>query len=611
MYFNKYFFLSLLFIFLNFQFIIAQSEVEEEMIEEEETTEVELRKISLNQLVNEMLLSTESEYILTEAEIMPDEKDIIFQTDKIFYTPYIIKSLNFKNKSIYFYDCIFTFPENSPLEFEDLTFNKFNFVNCWFDVKLSIENCRFNTNYPVKIHNCTFTDNVRFVGENSEIEKIEFINCTFNKSLDFEFDINAFLMKDSKFIADTNKFLNEDEEYTFYQLNFSEHNIENCFLKNCEFNGKGFKNLYSINFEATEIGNFFLEKVQLETINFTNATISKSLLIDSLKVSGYIGVRNFDFPFENSNVPWHNIKGEKFCIFQNINSSVQIPYQPKTDEAIANEILYNDLISAYNKFNAMYHTRGDITSANGSYIEIKDIETRRQKYLYQTNPSFNIYLNYKLNVFLKYFSDYATNPARSLIVSLYVIMIFGVFYFFTFSEWDGINYKYFIRKYKSLAMYFMSEKSLQEFYFNEIENEYLDFSQFKKQYLNKKNKIPFFIRLFGAPLYGFWMTKHRITIFVYKKIEILGGTWDSITISRKISVGLIVSFLLFLYFLFIILIKCINAFFLSLNMFIIIGFGLIPEKGLAMYLGIIEAFIGWFLLTIFTITLLSQILQSA
>lgn len=45
-------------------------------------------------------------------------------------------------------------------------------------------------------------------------------------------------------------------------------------------------------------------------------------------------------------------------------------------------------------------------------------------------------------------------------------------------------------------------------------------------------------------------------------------------------------------------------------MFITIGFGLIPEKGLAMYLGVIEGFIGWFLLTIFTITLLSQVLQS-
>jgi hypothetical protein len=189
-------------------------------------------------------------------------------------------------------------------------------------------------------------------------------------------------------------------------------------------------------------------------------------------------------------------------------------------------------------------------------------------------------------------------------------MIFSVFYFFTFSKWDGINYKYFIRKYKSLAMYFMSEKSLQEFYFNEIENEYLNFNQFKIKYLNKKNKIPFFIRLFGAPLYGFWMAKHRISIFVYKKIEILGGTWDSLTISRKVSVGLIVSFLLFLYFLFVILIKSINAFILSLNMFIIIGFGLIPEKGLAMYLGVIEGIIGWFLLTIFTITLLSQVLQS-
>jgi hypothetical protein len=46
-----------------------------------------------------------------------------------------------------------------------------------------------------------------------------------------------------------------------------------------------------------------------------------------------------------------------------------------------------------------------------------------------------------------------------------------------------------------------------------------------------------------------------------------------------------------------------------LNSFVVIGFGALPEKGLAMYICIIEGIIGWFLLTIFTITLFSQVLQ--
>ncbi len=68
----------------------------------------------------------------------------------------------------------------------------------------------------------------------------------------------------------------------------------------------------------------------------------------------------------------------------------------------------------------------------------------------------------------------------------------------------------------------------------------------------------------------------------------------------------IISFVIY-----ILAVKFINSIILSLNSFVVIGFGMLPEKGLAMYLSIIEGIIGWFLLTIFTITLLSQVLQSA
>ena len=64
------------------------------------------------------------------------------------------------------------------------------------------------------------------------------------------------------------------------------------------------------------------------------------------------------------------------------------------------------------------------------------------------------------------------------------------------------------------------------------------------------------------------------------------------------------------YVVYVLVVKFINSFILSLNSFVVIGYGLLPEKGLAMYLSIIEGIIGWFLLTIFTITLLSQVLQN-
>ena len=51
-----------------------------------------------------------------------------------------------------------------------------------------------------------------------------------------------------------------------------------------------------------------------------------------------------------------------------------------------------------------------------------------------------------------------------------------------------------------------------------------------------------------------------------------------------------------------------NAITLSLNSFVTLGFGSIPTRGLARYLCIVEGFLGWFLLSIFTVALINQVL---
>jgi hypothetical protein len=57
------------------------------------------------------------------------------------------------------------------------------------------------------------------------------------------------------------------------------------------------------------------------------------------------------------------------------------------------------------------------------------------------------------------------------------------------------------------------------------------------------------------------------------------------------------------------IIKILNALMLSLNVFSTLGFGDIPVKGFAKYLTVVEGFIGWFLLSIFSVALISQIIQ--
>ena len=51
-----------------------------------------------------------------------------------------------------------------------------------------------------------------------------------------------------------------------------------------------------------------------------------------------------------------------------------------------------------------------------------------------------------------------------------------------------------------------------------------------------------------------------------------------------------------------------NAITLSLNSFVTLGFGSIPTSGVSRYMCIIEGFVGWFLLSIFTVALINQVL---
>jgi hypothetical protein len=56
------------------------------------------------------------------------------------------------------------------------------------------------------------------------------------------------------------------------------------------------------------------------------------------------------------------------------------------------------------------------------------------------------------------------------------------------------------------------------------------------------------------------------------------------------------------------LISLLNAITLSLNAFVTLGFGEIPAKGVAKYITVVQGFLGWFLLSIFTVSLVNQLL---
>lgn len=55
--------------------------------------------------------------------------------------------------------------------------------------------------------------------------------------------------------------------------------------------------------------------------------------------------------------------------------------------------------------------------------------------------------------------------------------------------------------------------------------------------------------------------------------------------------------------------RLVNATALSMNAFVTLGYGEMPAKGIQRYLAVLEGLIGWFLLSVFSASLISQMLQ--
>jgi|GEM_PF-3669592 len=241
-----------------------------------------------------------------------------------------------------------------------------------------------------------------------------------------------------------------------------------------------------------------------------------------------------------SNVDWNSFKDYKLGLYDpdsvpgNIERDGSFrgdkiqKYHFRTGEKlkdISDDQNFKELMGLYSMFVNLYKNRNDIESYNACFIMIKEIQSKRLQYLYETNKTFETFFRWKLSQLLRFYVRYGTDPARAIVISIYIILAFGIFFFFFPSDWDVTSKKRLLDNFRDLIQ----------------KNE--------KGYV-----LPFFV--------------------------LAGG----------FAVSLI------------------NSVTLSLNAFITLGFGNIPTHGIARYFCVLEGFIGWFLLSIFTVAMINQVL---
>lgn len=268
------------------------------------------------------------------------------------------------------------------------------------------------------------------------------------------------------------------------------------------------------------------------------------------EVKGNLILSDLILEGKNNEVHWRDLGGFKFAavtkpaqMFTDPNYGHDLPeeqidalfrqtsnfafktYRGNTDVEFEDEDLFQRLISSYYRIYKVFKDNGQINDANQTYVEMKDVQLRQLKYKYKTYGGLENLIQWKLNQLLKFYTDYGTNPSRAIRISIFVVVVFSIFYFFFPSEWDTKSKKQMVS----------------------------DYSTFVEK--NEHGYFKPFMRLSG----GF-------------------------------------------------LVSLVNAMTLSLNSFVTLGFGSIPTSGLARYICILQGFIGWFLLSVFTASLINQVL---
>ena len=122
--------------------------------------------------------------------------------------------------------------------------------------------------------------------------------------------------------------------------------------------------------------------------------------------------------------------------------------------------------------------------------------------------------------------------------------------------------------------------------------------------------MPSMLASLARPIYQISLLRYKLLNFSYKKAEFMAGKkWVDLEKKEKYWIGILTFFLTLTYIIYLIFIRAINSLILSINAFSTLGFGQIPVRGFTKYVAIIEGFIGWFMLSIFLVSILNQMLS--
>ena len=479
---------------------------------------------------------------------------------------------------------------------------------------------------PIVTFTPTFKKSYSIIKNDEMPEAFAFVNCLFNDGIsvrdnykedktNVQFFIYNSLLKSQTAIRNkvnpTNSWMNFNN---FWKFEFNYNQVKgkgavNLFLtniSNLQITNNTFTDIVSmrLDLDKKSSSDIFNNEFRIQVLLNASNILSSNINLDYNQFDKNLLSRNaYSYFSEFINDTINNFKPDKErWSKRNINY-----YQNHV--LIENNNAFKIEIKFKGQLHALYKQQFDNEHANKVYIEIKDLETKRLAFLYKESPNFDTFFTWKINQFLKVFSAYGTEPARAVVFSMYVILFFAFIYLLFPNSWDSHGKKRLMHRFEFFQKYLRRKDGMHAIYLEDKQEEISSYEDFKANLENSKTELPSFFISWSKPLYNASMLSSKLTARFLQNTDILKGKWQDLSPKQKRWKNIQIGFLLTLGLFYDLCIKALNALMLSINTFTTLGFGEIPIKGLPRYLAIIQGFIGWFMLTIFSVSLISQLLN--
>ncbi len=565
-----------------------------------------LKEISFSELIEKMSNGNDSIFTLKNTLIEFDKK----KDEKYCLFEYRFKEKEYPTDTIHIYKTI---------NFENVHFEKYNnvynyaFINFYFHKPVSFKNT-----YNLSMFNCKFENSFTYNNSNTtnltNINSFWLTDCVFNSNV----FINDYGDNQLLYLTLTNNTFNyfksdnysEFWENSLLRINTSKSALFNFTSNKINYNNATFliqildaKEVYfAKNIIQSKYWNYlFLDNI--EKLSLTDNKIETDLLfgIDKIK-SEY----DMQWPITDYKIiPLKYIfsNQENFKIINNKILNSLYKHKKVTDISY-----YKNELTQLSKFHSYFKDFHDRQSANNVYIKIKDLETERLLYLYNKNKSFDNYFELIVNRFLKKFSNYGTSPSNIVISSFKIILLFAFLFLFSKNSWNKLNISNLNKRIRQSIIYFTSDNNIIKAF--EINNNKITENKNLKIVLKKKrNQIPKVVSFFSQQLLNLQTKLSQIKLSFWSYLDIVKSSWNELSSLKKMFNSILLLIIIITFILSKLTMVILNSITLSINSFTTLGFGEIPIKGIGRYLAIIEGFIGWIFLTLFSVTLISQILS--